>query len=79
MTTKAPVDTPMDTHEQDGTMEDLINRLINTTMTDRTTSKGIPDIVFQIRCDQEAHKVNETVTMGYCVIQGRDFIRKSVL
>ena len=60
------------------TMEDIINRLINTSMTDSTTSKGIPDIVFQIRCDVEAHKVTTDVTKGYFVIQGKDFIRKSV-
>ena len=30
-------------------------------------------------CDQEAQKVPEDVTKGYFVIQGRDFIRKSVL
>ena len=53
MTAKAPADIPipMDTSVHDATMEDLINRLINTTMTDNTTSQGIPDIVFQIRCD----------------------------
>ena len=79
MTTQAPVDIPMDTTVQDATMEDLINRLINTSMTDSTTSKGIPDIVFQIKCNQEAHKVPEDVTKGYFVIQGRDFIRKSML
>jgi hypothetical protein len=48
MTAKAPADIPMDTSVHDASMEDLINRLINTTMTDNTTSQGIPDIVFQI-------------------------------
>ena len=79
MTAKAPAAIPMDTLVPDASMEDLINRLINTTMTDNTTSQGIPDIVFQIRCDMEAHKVTADVTKGYSVIQGKDFIRKSVL
>ena len=79
MATQDPLSVPKDTSVHDGTMEDLINRLINTTMTDRTTSIGIPDLVYQIRCDQEAHKVTEDVTKGYFVIQGRDFICKSVL
>ena len=72
MTDKAPADIPMDTSVHDALMEDLIYRLINTTMTDDTTSKVIPDIVFQIRCDVEAHKVTKDVTKGYFMIQGKD-------
>ena len=53
MATQDPLSVPKDTSVHDGTMEDLINRLINTSMTDSTTSKGIPDIVFQIKCNQE--------------------------
>ena len=64
MTAKAPAAIPMDTSVHDASMEDLINRFINTTMTDNTTSQGIPDIVFQIRCDGEAHKVTTDVTKG---------------
>ena len=49
MATQDPLSVPKDTSVHDGTMEDLINRLINTTMTAGTTSSGIPDLVFHIK------------------------------
>jgi hypothetical protein len=79
MSTETTVETAMDTSAHTGTMEDYLNRLINTTMTDRTTSTGIPDLVFHIGCDNENHKVTEDMQKGYFIIQGHDFIRKSVL
>jgi hypothetical protein len=54
----------MDTSAQTGSMEDYLNRLINTTMTDNTISTGIPDLVFHIRCDNEDHKISEDMQKG---------------
>ena len=79
MSTETSAVTAMDTSAHTGTMEDYLNRLINTTMTDRTISTGIPDLVFHIGCDNENHKVTEDMQKGYFIIQGHDFIRKSVL
>jgi hypothetical protein len=70
--------TAMDTSAQTGSMEDYLNRLINTTMTDNTISTGIPDLVFHMRCDIEDHKISEDMQKGYHIIEGHDFIRKSV-
>ena len=52
--------TAMDTSPQTGSMEDYLNRLINTTMTDNAISTGIPDLVFHIRCDNDDHKSLKT-------------------
>ena len=41
-------------------MEDLIDRLISTHMTGTTTSQGIPDVIYQVSCRKEAHKVIPT-------------------
>ena len=79
MDTQDPLSVPMDTTVHDGSMEDLIDRLISTTMTAGNTSIGNPDLVFHIKCNQEAHKVLDDMQKGYSIIQGKDFIRKSVL
>jgi hypothetical protein len=68
----------MDTSAQTGSMEDYLNRLINTTMTANAISTGTPDLVFHIKCEIEDHKISEDMQKGYHIIQGHDFIRKSV-
>ena len=68
----------MDTTVHTLTMEELIKRLIATNMMGNTTSLGIPDLIFQVSCDQEAHKVTSDMTKGFFSIRGKEFIRKSV-
>ena len=58
-------------------MEDLIDRLIATHMTGTTTSQGIPDLIYQVSCDIEAHKVTSDMSKGFFTINGKDFIRNS--
>jgi hypothetical protein len=70
--------TAMDTSPQTGSMEDYLNRLISTTMTDMTISTGTPDLVYHIKCDNDDHKYTEDMQKGYFIIQGHLFIRKSV-
>ena len=67
----------MDTTEHIISIEYLIDRLISTHMTGTTTSQGIHDMIYQVSCENEAHKVTSDMTKGFYTIKGRDFIRKS--
>ena len=77
-TTETPDPLAMDTTVHTTTMEELIERLIASNMLGNTTSLGIPDLVSQVSCDIEAHKVTQEMTKGFFTIQGKEFIRKSV-
>ena len=66
--TTAPLS--MDTTEHTTSMEDLIERLISTHMTGTTTSQGIPDMTYQVSCENEAHKVTPDMTKGFFTIKG---------
>ena len=60
------------------THKGLINTIIATNIMGNTTSLGIPDLIFQVKCDQEEHKDTPDMTKGFLTIQGKEFIRKSV-
>ena len=82
MSVPAPVqDNPdpiaMDTTVHTITMKELIERLIAIDMMGNTTSLGIPDLIYQVSCDNEAHKVTSDMTKGFFSISGKEFIRKS--
>ena len=83
MSVPAPVqDTPdplaMDTTVYTITMVEQIERFIATNMMGNTTSLGNPDLIYQVSCSNEAHKVTSDMTKGFFSISGKEFIRKSV-
>ena len=67
----------MDTTVHTITMEELTEGLIATNMMGNATSQGIPDLIYQVSCDNEAHKVTSDMTKGFFSISGMEFIRKS--
>ena len=48
-------------------------------MLGNTTSSGIPDLIFQVQCNQKEHKVTTDMTKGFFIIKDNEFISKIVL
>ena len=77
--TVAASEPAMDTTTQTTTHEGLLETLIATNMLGDTTSSGIPDLIFQVSCNQVEHKVTADMTKGFFIIKGNEFISKSVM